>query len=91
MARPSSLLNLGPVSDRMLADVGIQTVDDLRAVGAEMAYRMVRHRHTGTTRHLLYALVGALEDRHWNSFSPEEKAEILTHADGDLDVWSVPR
>ncbi|WP_420457225.1 TfoX/Sxy family protein [Rubrivirga sp.] len=83
---PSSLKNLGPTSDRMLADVGIETADDLRSVGAEMAYRMVKHRHPGVTLHLLYALVGALADRHWAGFSAEEKAALRASADGDLDV-----
>lgn len=86
MPPPSSLKNLGPTSDRMLADVGIETADDLRGVGAEMAYRMVTHRHPGATRHLLYALVGALSGRHWASFSASEKAAIQARADGDLDV-----
>ncbi len=88
--RPSSLNNLGPVSDRLLADVGIETADDLRAVGAEMAYRMVKHRHPEATRHLLYALVGALSGRHWARFTAEEKAEIRARADGDLDVGPGP-
>ena len=86
MALPSSLRNLGPVSDRMLADVGIHSADDLREVGAVMAFRMVRHRHAGATRHLLYALVGALDDRHWASFSEDEKRAIQERAAGTLDV-----
>jgi DNA transformation protein len=86
MASLTTLRNLGPVSERMLGNVGIVTVDDLREVGSELAFRMVAHRHPGATRHLLYALVGALSGRHWASFSPEEKAAILARAEGELEV-----
>ena len=37
-------------------------------------------------RLLLYALAGALQDRHWNSFSAEEKAAISAETDGHLGV-----
>ena len=87
MARPSSLPNLGPASDRMLAEVGIRTADDLRQTGAAMAYRMVTHRFgMRVNRLLLYALAGALADRHWNSFSSGEKATLDAEAAGVLDV-----
>ena len=87
MARPSSLKNLGPASDRRLGAVGIETADDLRRLGAPMVYRMLRHRFgTGVNRLTLWALAGALDDRHWNSFTDEEKAALDAEATGDLDV-----
>lgn len=87
MARPSSLRNLGPTSDEMLAAVGIETADDLRRAGAAMAYRMLRHRFgTGVNRLALWALAGALEDRHWLGFTDAEKAALDADASGDLTV-----
>ena len=86
MASVTTLKNLGPVSARMLADVGIETAEDLREASAEMAFRMVRHRHPSASLNLLYALVGALADRHSASFSNEEKAAVRDAADGPLGV-----
>ena len=86
-APPSSLKNLGPESDRMLATVGIETADEVRRLGAAMTYRVVQHRFgSGVNRLLLYALAGALQDRHWNSLSAEEKAAISAEAAGHLGV-----
>ena len=74
----------------MLAAVGIETADDLRQVGAAMAYRMLRHRFgTGVNRLALWALAGALEDRHWNSFSDAERAALEADARGDLGVGTA--
>lgn len=52
-----------------------------------MTYRILEHRSVaGINRTLLYALAGALADRHWASFSADEKAALTEAADGDLDV-----
>ncbi|PAP78733.1 hypothetical protein BSZ37_09900 [Rubrivirga marina] len=74
----------------MLAAVGIETADDLREVGAAMAYRMMRHRFgPGVNRLALWALAGALQDRHWTSFTDAEKAALDADASGDLDVGTA--
>ena len=86
-APPSTLRNLGPESDRMLAAVGIETAAEVRRLGAAMTYRILRHRFGARVNRIsLYALAGALQDRHWNSFSPDEKAALTAAADGDLGV-----
>lgn len=83
----AQLKNLGRRSAEWLADVGIRTRSELDAVGADMAYRMVQHRHPGRANALLlYALHGALADRHWNSYSPEERAALRADADAVLRV-----
>jgi len=36
---------------------------------------------------------GALQDRHWNSFSPQEKAELKAAVEGELEtdyLMSIP-
>ena len=87
MARPSSLENLGPESDRMLAEVGIETADDIRRLGAPFVYRILKHRFGAEVNRIyLWALAGALEDRHWNRFSADEKAALNEDASGCLDV-----
>ncbi|GAB5534029.1 MAG: TfoX/Sxy family protein [Rubricoccaceae bacterium] len=87
MAKPSSLKNLGPESDRLLREVGIETADEVRQLGAVMTYKILSHRHgKAVNRIWLYALEGALTDRHWNSFSPEEKARLLAETEDELEV-----
>ena len=80
------LRNLGPQTAAWLRVVGLHTQGDLEAVGAAMAYRMLRHHFRGVNRLALYALFGALEDRHWNSYTPEEKARMTEAAEGAFSV-----
>ena len=85
---PSSLPNLGPAMDRLLAEVGIETAGELRRVGAPMAYRVLQHRFgtSAITRVTLWALAGALAGRHMDSYSADERAGLEADADGDLEV-----
>jgi DNA transformation protein and related proteins len=83
----TALKNLGPESARMLLEVGIETPEALREAGAVLAYKLLQHRFGARVNALfLFALEGALTGRHWNSFSPEEKARLRSDADGDLEV-----
>ena len=68
--------NLGKTSAQWLHAVGIHTSADLRRVGAIHAYRAVKTRGFRTTKVLLYAIQGALDDRHWCEITPERK-ELL--------------
>ena len=86
-APPSALKNLGPETDRMLREVGIETAAEVRELGAPMVYRILKHRFGARINRIaLYALAGAVAGRHWNSFSPDEKAALTEAADGDLGV-----
>ena len=85
--RPSALKNLGPTSDALLAEVGVETADGLRQLGAPMAYAILRHRFGARVNALfLYALAGALDGRHWTSYSADEKVALREAASGRLDV-----
>lgn len=82
-----SLKNLGSTSAAMLREVGIETPEALREAGAVLAYKILRHRYpTHVNLLFLYALEGALTDRHWNSFSPQEKARLKAAVAGDLEI-----
>jgi DNA transformation protein len=85
----AALPNLGPKSAEMLRAVGVTSPDELRRVGASMAYHILRHRFPGVDVLFLYALEGAIAGRHWNSFSAGEKARLKAEADGDLEVGTV--
>ena len=71
----------------MLAAVGIETAAEVRRLGAPFVYRVLRHRFGARVNRVsLWALAGALQDRHWTHFSPDEKAALDAEAAGDLDV-----
>ena len=71
-----ALRNLGPTSAAWLAEVGIHTLEDLRAVGSVAAYRAVRAHRGETSLNLLWALEGALLDLDWRELPPGLKAEL---------------
>lgn len=63
----TALKNIGPTSARRLEAAGIADAGALRALGAVAAYGRVKHMYPRvTTAVMLYALAGALADRHWN-------------------------
>lgn len=85
--RIRDLRNLGPRSESMLARVGIESVEALRATGALQAF--LRLRRAGVTKSLnaLWALVGALEPwpegRDWRDVaSGEERLPLLLAVEG---------
>lgn len=87
-APTSGIRNIGPKSAALLRDVGIETTAELRRVGAVMAFKILQHRFGRARVNLLflYAMEGALQDRHWNSFSREEKTALREAATGDLSI-----
>lgn len=78
---PSSLRNLGPVSDEMLAEVGVTSAGGLARAGAEEAWRRLKFRygrHVGLV--FLYALEGALSNRDWRDLDPDRKEALRRFA-----------
>ncbi|HZH26972.1 MAG TPA: TfoX/Sxy family protein [Azospirillaceae bacterium] len=82
MSRPVYLLpNLGRATAWRLAEVGIETEDDLRALGAAATYRRLKHAFPrDTSLNALWALAGALRGVHWLNLTPEEKAALKAEA-----------
>ena len=81
-----ALRNVGPTSAAWLEAIGIRTRTDLEAMGAVMAYRILKHHQPGVTLHLLYALHGALHDVRWDQLTGEEKARLRQEAEAVLVV-----
>jgi DNA transformation protein and related proteins len=74
----ATLRNLGPRSAMMLAEVGIRTIGELRAIGAVKAYIRVRENHTrGASVNLLWSMATGLKGLSWRDISAEEKASLL--------------
>ncbi|MEZ6094035.1 MAG: TfoX/Sxy family protein [Pirellulaceae bacterium] len=75
-SRISDLLNLGPVSEGMLAKAGIRSIEQIRAMGAVTAFRLVKDHSPKASLNLLWAMATGLEGRHWTSLTVEEKAAL---------------
>ncbi len=74
---------LGPKSEKCLQAVGIATPEDLKAIGAVRAFmKLKRECSVKPSLNFLYAMVGALEGRHWADIAKSEKARLLMELDG---------
>lgn len=73
----SSLRNLGPQSQAMLAQAGITSEADLKRLGAVMAYARTKAVCPKASLNLLWALEGALSGRDWKAVAETERASLL--------------
>jgi DNA transformation protein len=72
---------LGPRSEALLRQVGIETPEDLRALGAVAAYeRLVRAGHA-ISLNMLWALEGALSGRDWRAVARDDRTSLLAQLD----------
>jgi DNA transformation protein len=77
MAGIAELRNLGPASARLLAEIGVATEAELRALGAVAAYARLKFAFPRrVSLVMLYALEGALTRRHWNRLPASTKARL---------------
>ena len=81
----SSIPNLGPASEAAFARAGITTATELRAIGADEAYR--RLLLTGSQPHFIgyYVLVMGLQGRPWNDCKRDEKKALRVRFDAIKD------
>jgi DNA transformation protein len=82
MASPiSSIPNLGPASEAQFLKIGITSAEELRATGADEAYR--RCLAAGVRPHFIgyYVLVMGLQGRPWNDCQGEEKRALRVRFD----------
>lgn len=77
----SSIRNLGPASDVAFANAGIQSAEQLRALGADKAYAKLLA--SGSRPHFIgyYALVMGLQGRPWNDCQGDEKTALRKRFD----------
>ena len=82
MSDPVSIIpNLGPASEAAFARAGIHTAAELRALGADEAYR--RLLLSGNAPHFIgyFVLVMGLQGRPWNDCQGEEKKALRERFD----------
>lgn len=76
-ARFTDMKGLGPRCAEWLPLAGIHTPDDLRAADPYLVYARLKAQVPGFGINGLYAMIGAIEDRHWLDIKRERKTEIL--------------
>jgi DNA transformation protein and related proteins len=77
----ASLRGLGPASVAMLGDVGIRTTAKLKASDPFTLYLALKQKRGNVSINLLYALIGAIEDRDWREVARQERTTILLKLD----------
>ena len=78
-----NLKGLGPKSEEWLHEVGIMTPDNLRSVGVVRAFiKLKKECSVKPSLNFLYAMVGAIEERHWVEIAKNEKGRLLTELEG---------
>lgn len=81
MEKLRDLPGLGPKSEAWLIEVGINTPDDLKAIGAIKTYiKLKKECSTQPSLNFLYALVGAVEGEHWLKVAKSEKNSVINGA-----------
>jgi len=77
----STLRNLGPATERIFLNAGIETAEQLIELGADEAYRRVLAN--GTRPHFIgyYALVMGLQGRPWNDCTGQETKTLRARFD----------
>lgn len=74
--------NMGPKSRMWLHEIGIDSLEDLEAIGAVETYRQLKaSRPTEVTLNMLWGLQAALLNIHWNMLTPEMKAELKSQVE----------
>jgi DNA transformation protein and related proteins len=77
----STIPNLGPASEAAFARAGIHSAEEVRALGADEAYR--RLLQNGSAPHFIgyYVLVMGLQGRLWNDCQGDEKKALRVRFD----------
>jgi len=83
LSKLRDLKGLGPKSEMLLVEVGINTEEELREIGAIRAFiRLKKLSRTKPSLNFLYAMVGALEGDHWLNVAKHEKGQLLMELEG---------
>jgi DNA transformation protein and related proteins len=80
-AKPPQLMNLGPVSTRWLASVGIHRRADLIRIGPVEAFLRVKEAGHKPSLNLLWGLAGAERGLRWSKLSETDRHHLLLELD----------
>ena len=89
MSDLNTLKNIGNTSAFWLKTIGIHTHDELIAAGPVIAYIRIQEYGIKTTKSLLYALHGALQDMHWKDIDSQTKQQLCIDAEMEIKKRSI--
>lgn len=87
-APDDALRGLGPKSRALLAQLGIHSARELRRADPYEVYARLKRLDARTSLNMLYALIGAIEDRDWRDIARTRRTEILLRLD---DMGLAPK
>ena len=92
MGELSKLKGLGPKSEKCLNEIGIKTKSDMEAMGPIQAFLKLRKECSiKPSLNFLYAMVGALDGRHWTDIAKSEKSRLLMELEGYQELVKLLR
>ena len=79
----TKLKNIGKCVAARLHEIGINSEEELKTIGSVKAYKYLCEKDP--KKHLpvcyyLYSLEGAIQNKHWDDFSKQEKANLRIEA-----------
>lgn len=76
MGQLSKLPNIGKVIESELEQVGIDTIDEFKALGSKTAWLKLQQIDSSVCLEHLYALEGAIEGIRWHDLDKETKDDL---------------
>ncbi|MBC3832318.1 TfoX/Sxy family DNA transformation protein [Undibacterium amnicola] len=73
----TDLRGLGPQSKVMLRSIGVNSVEQFMASDVFALYVRLKSSNQSTSLNLLYAMIGAQENRNWQEIKRERRLEVL--------------
>ncbi len=90
MGELGKLYGLGPKSEKCLNEIGIYTRKDLEQTGAVGAFiKLENECSVKPGLNFLYAMVGALECRHWADIAKSERDRLLMELEGYQELENI--
>ena len=80
---------LGPKSEKDLYGIGITSVEDLKEIGPIPAYLRLKAVNGKVSLNMLYALVGAVEGRHWLDVAQQDRSALLTALEAYCELEQI--
>lgn len=87
--RLRDLKGLGPKTEKDLISVGINNVEELKALGPIAAYLKLKAANKNLSLNFLYALVGAVNGEHWLDVARRDKPFLLSELEGYAELEKI--
>ncbi len=90
MGELSKLKGIGPKSEKCLNEIGVYSRQDLERLGPVKVFlKLKKECSSKPSLNFLYALVGAVEDRHWSEIAREERNRLLAELEGFQELERI--